>query len=598
MSDAFTDSSDAVRSSRPLKHVETVTFAGPWDLQRGGRLDRVTCAYETYGELSPARDNAVLICHALSGDSHVAAHDPDDDPGWWDIVVGPGKPVDTDRYFVICPNVLGGCRGTTGPSETDPATGRPYGQDFPTITVGDMVAVQRRLVAELGIERLLAVVGGSMGGLMVLDWARRHPKAMRGLVPIATAPRLSSQALAFDVVARNAILHDPDFHAGQYYDRTTKPHTGLAIARMIGHITYLSREAMAEKFGTDRLSPRDVPVGFEKTFAVGSYLGYQGAKFVERFDANSYIALSTAMDLFDLGADPWQLAPVLQPCDARWLIVSFTSDWLFPAAQSRQIVDALSATNKPVSYCNVNSSCGHDAMLLPHDLDMYGELVRGFLANLNGSGGGDEPPGAHEPTGIFRRHRLDYERVLDLIPPAASVLDLGCGEGELLRLLKDRHHARVRGVDVDERGVRTCVGRGLDVLHADLNEGLPEFADRQFDYVVLSRTLQAVRDVERIVDEMLRVGRRCVVTFPNFAYHKLRRMLAEQGRAPQATGQLPYKWYETPNIRFFSIADFENFCAEKGITVQRRITLDTEAGRETNDEPNRNADLAIFVVSR
>ncbi|MBS3733332.1 MAG: homoserine O-acetyltransferase [Phycisphaerae bacterium] len=596
MTDAFGDSSDAVRSARPLVHAQRVTFDGPWELELGGTLDEVTVVYETYGELTTARDNAVLVCHALSGDSHVARHDADDDPGWWDIVVGPGKPIDTDRYFVICPNVLGGCRGTTGPSEVNPRSGRPFGRDFPSITIADMVAVQRRLVTELGIETLLAVVGGSMGGLMVLEWARRYPDAARGLVPLGTAARLSSQALAFDVVARNAILHDPDFHAGQYYGQASKPNTGLAIARMIGHITYLSREAMAEKFGADRLSPREVSAEFEKTFSVGSYLGYQGTKFVERFDANSYITLSMAMDLFDLGGSSWQLASVFKPCDARWLVVSFSSDWLFPPEQSRQIVDALAGTNKPVSYCNVESSCGHDALLLPHDVDMYGGLIRGFLANLDGLDDADD--GEHAPTGIFRKHRLDYDRMLELIPLSASVLDLGCGEGELLRLLTDRDCARVCGVDADQHAVRTCVGRGLDVIHADLNEGLPEFADRQFDYVVLSRTLQAVRDVERIVDEMLRVGRRCVVTFPNFAYHKLRRMLAEKGRAPQSTGQLPHAWYETPNIRFFSIADFEQFCADKNITVQRRITLDTEAGREVNDEPNRNADLAIFVVSR
>jgi len=596
--DAFADSSDAVRTAGPLRHALHVTFDEPLALELGGRLPQVTVAYETYGELSPARDNAVLICHALSGDSHVARHDEEDDPGWWDIMVGPGKPIDTDRYFVICPNILGGCRGTTGPSTVNPETGRPYGQDFPTITIGDMVEVQRRLVDRLGITRLLAVVGGSMGGLLGLEWARRHPKAMLGVLPLATAPRLTSQALAFDVVARNAILHDPDFHGGQYYDQATRPVTGLAIARMIGHITYLSREAMAEKFGSDRLAPQDVAVPFEQRFTVGSYLGYQGAKFVDRFDANSYIALSTAMDLFDLGGSPWELAPVFQACDARWLVISFTSDWLFPPEQSRHVVDALAYTNKAVSYCSVASSCGHDALLLPHDLEMYGELTRGFLANLPRRDAEPRKEGNHAPTGIFRKHRLDYDRILDLIPLSASVLDLGSGEGELLWLLKHRHSARVRGVDVDPTDVRTCVGRGLDVIQADLNEGLPEYADRQFDYVVLSRTLQAVRDVERIMDEMLRVGRRCVVTFPNFGYEKLRRMLAEDGRAPQSTGQLRHRWYETPNIRFFTITDFEEFCTEKGITVQRRITLDTEAGEEVNDDPNRNADLAIFVLSR
>ena len=227
-----------------------------------------------------------------------------DDPGWWDIAVGPGKPIDTDRYFVICPNLLGGCRGTTGPAASTPPTGKPYGRDFPTITIGDMVEVQRRLLDHLGIDTLLAVVGGSMGGHQALAWATRFPERVRSVVALATSPRLTSQALAFDVVGRNAIRRDPHYHGGQYYEEKHGPEVGLAIARMIGHITYLSREAMRQKFDADRLQPRDVATEFEKTFSVGSYLGYQGTKFVERFDANSYMVLSMAMDLFDLGGTP------------------------------------------------------------------------------------------------------------------------------------------------------------------------------------------------------------------------------------------------------------------------------------------------------
>ena len=237
----------------------------------------MTVAYETYGQLNAARDNAILVCHAISGDSHVARHDEEDDPGWWDIMVGPGKPIDTDRFFVICPNLLGGCRGTTGPGSVNPATGKPYGRDFPTITVGDMVEVQRRLLDHLGIGQLLAVVGGSMGGHQALTWATRYPRT-RARRRWRWPPRrgLTSQALAFDVVGRNAILRDPHFHGGQYYDEAHGPGVGLAIARMIGHITYLSREAMTQKFEADRLQPRNVAIEFEKTFSVGSYLGYQG----------------------------------------------------------------------------------------------------------------------------------------------------------------------------------------------------------------------------------------------------------------------------------------------------------------------------------
>ena len=234
----------------------------------------------------------------------------------------PGKPIDTDRFFVICPNLLGGCRGTTGPCSTNPATGKPYGRDFPPITVGDMVEVQRRLLDQLGVGQLLAVVGGSLGGHQAMVWAARHAQRIRGVVTLASSPRLTSQALAFDVVGRNAILRDPHFHGGQYYDKPQGPDVGLALARMIGHITYLSPEAMNEKFEADRLRPRDVAIEFEKTFSVGSYLGYQGTKFVERFDANSYVAISLAMDLFNLGGTPAELAAAFAKARCRWLVLS------------------------------------------------------------------------------------------------------------------------------------------------------------------------------------------------------------------------------------------------------------------------------------
>ena len=365
-----------------------------------------------------------------------------------------------------------------------------------------MVEVQRRLLDQLGISQLLAVVGGSLGGHQALAWATRHPDRVRGVVALATSARLTSQALAFDVVGRNAILRDPHFHGGQYYDRPQGPAVGLALARMIGHITYLSREAMTEKFEADRLKPRDVAIEFEKRFSVGSYLGYQGAKFVERFDANSYLTLSVAMDLFDLGRTPRELAAAFRNARARWLVVSFSSDWLFPPDQSRDIVNALIANNAPVSYCNVQSSCGHDAFLLPNDLAVYGEMMRAFLDQL--VPGSNTRPAvteeAHGPTSIFHQHRLDYERIAELIPLGASVLDLGCGSGRLLARLRETNHRRLVGVELDEQKILTAISRGLDVIQADLNKGLGAFADRQFDCVVLSQTLQAVQDVERRPD--------------------------------------------------------------------------------------------------
>ncbi|MGA2035245.1 MAG: homoserine O-acetyltransferase, partial [Thermoguttaceae bacterium] len=568
-------------------------------------------AFETYGQLSARRDNAVLVCHALSGDSHVARHDAGDAPGWWDQVVGPGLAIDTDKYFVVCPNILGSCRGTTGPNSIDPVTGRPYGAEFPVITVGDMVQVQERLLDHLGIGRLRAVVGGSLGGHMALVWATRFPERVAGTIALATSPRLTSQALAFDVVGRNAILRDPCYQDGQYYGTSTGPAVGLSLARMLGHITYLSREAMMQKFDAARRQPRQIQTQFENRFSVGSYLAYQGDKFVERFDANSYLTLTMAIDLFDLGDTRERLAAALGASQCRWLLLSFSSDWLFPAFQSQEMVDALVAWGKPVSYCNVRSNCGHDAFLLAENLPTYGEMIRAFLAHLdthldNGTSllPEDEPSETddelrcQDPASIFHRRRLDYASLLELIPPGASVLDLGCGTGGLLAQLRHRGHRRIMGIELDESAILACIRRGLDVVQADLNAGLSALVDKQFDFVVLSQTLQAVLDVERVVADMLRVGRQAIVSFPNFGYWKLRRQLAEEGRAPRSGPLLGYQWYDSPNVRFLSIADFEEFCHDRGITIHKRVALDTEAGREVLDDPNLRADTAIVVMSK
>lgn len=609
MTDTSLLSSDSERHARPLKFAHNLLMEEPLDLERGGCLTQVNVTYETYGRLNADRSNAVLLCHALSGDSHVAAHTGDDDPGWWDIAVGPGKAIDTDRYFVICPNILGGCRGTTGPNSFNPNTGKPYGADFPVITVGDIVEVQRRLVDHLRIDRLLAVVGGSLGGHMALTWATRHSDRLVGVAPVATSACLTSQALAFDVVGRNAILRDPNYQEGQYYESGQGPLVGLAIARMLGHITYLSREGMTEKFDAERFRPREVLSAFETKFSVGSYLAHQGDRFGERFDANSYMTLSMAMDLFDLGITPEKLAEAVSRSDCRWLLFSFTSDWLFPPFQSQQIVDALIAADKPVSYCNIKSRCGHDAFLLDDDLPTYGELLRAFLANLNGTplsptsgsteAGAEPDRTIHSPTSIFHgRHRLDYDTIVDLIPPEASVLDLGCGTGSLLARLAARGHERLMGIEWDEQSIVRGLQRGLDVVQADLNQGLAAFGDDQFDIVVLSQTLQTVTDVERVVDEMLRVGSRGIVSFPNLAHRDHRHRLSTEGRAPGIDAAAGYKWYNTPNVRFLSLYDFEDFCRDKGITIHQIVALDTAADRRVEDDPNLAANVAIAVVSK
>jgi homoserine O-acetyltransferase len=599
MTDPF-HSSDSNRTDALSAEARSVDLDGSIQLERGGALSQVRVTYETYGQLSANGDNAVLVCHALTGDSHAARHHPDDVPGWWEPVVGPGKAVDTNRYFVICPNILGGCRGTTGPNSINPDTHRLYGADFPLITVADMVEVQKRLLDKLGIGKLLAVIGGSLGGHQALTWATRYPEAVGGAVTLASSPRLTSQALAFDVVGRNAILRDPHYHGGQYYDQPEKPMVGLALARMLGHITYLSREAMRDKFDIDRLAPRDIATDFEKTFSVGSYLAHQGHKFVDRFDANSYLTLTMAMDLFDMGDEPDKLRAALARSTCRWLLLSFSSDWLFPPFQSRQIVDALIAGAQPVSYCNIESTCGHDAFLLENDLDQYGRLIAGFLANLGGQAtpSPQAPAHAENPRSIFHDHRLDHGQIIELIPPGSSVLDVGCGHGDLLARICRRGSHRLVGAEVDESAVAAAVERGLDVVQVSPDSPLASFGDGQFDVVVLSQTLQSISDTEGIVRAIIRVGRRAIVSFPNLAYHRLRRMLAEEGRSPKSAGSYPYEWYNTPNRRFPTILDFEEFCQAKGVRIHQRIYFDTHTHQRIVDDPNLNADTAIFVISR
>ena len=353
----------------------------PMRLESGKTLGPIDVAYETYGTLSDNKDNVILICHALSGNAHVAGYNSPDDrkPGWWDIMVGPGKWIDTDRYFVLCSNVLGGCSGTTGPTDINPRTGKWYGLDFPIITIQDMIEVQKRLCEKLGINHLLAVIGGSMGGMQVLQWAVSYPDFIDAAVCVASTTRLNAQSIAFDAVGRNAVLADRNFRKGQYHDGEG-PDRGLAIARMIGHITYLSEQSMRSKFGRQLQNSSRYSFDFNSEFAVESYIDYQGQTFVERFDANSYLYITKAMDYFDLGREHGGLRQALSRCRCRFLVVSFSSDWLFTPEQSEEIVHALEAEGKDVSYCNIESSYGHDAFLL-EDKEL-GFLLRGFLDSL------------------------------------------------------------------------------------------------------------------------------------------------------------------------------------------------------------------------
>ena len=357
-------------------------FDEPLELTSGERLEAFDLAYETYGELNAERSNAVLVCHALSGDQHAAGYLSAEDrkPGWWNNMIGPGKPLDTNRFFVVCINVLGSCQGSTGPASINPATGEPYALDFPIVTVQDWVASQHRLQKRLGIPRWRAVVGGSLGGMQALQWTIDYPDELDGCLAIAAAPKLSAQNIAFNEVARQAIMTDPEFHGGRYYGRE-KPRRGLALARMIGHITYLSEDAMRDKFGRDLRKGQPLSYGFDVDFEVESYLRYQGRQFVDRFDANSYLYLTKVLDYFDPAADyDGDLAEAFAGADNRFLVLAFSSDWRFSADRSREITRALYANNLDVTFAEIESPQGHDAFLL--DIGPYHDMVRAFMDRL------------------------------------------------------------------------------------------------------------------------------------------------------------------------------------------------------------------------
>ena len=350
-------------------------------LESGSEFGPVTIRYETYGKLDDNRANAILLLHAFSGDAHAAGylHPKDAQPGWWDAMVGPGRAFDTDKYHVICSNVLGGCQGSTGPGSIDPQTDRPYGLSFPVITMEDMVNAQYRLTSHLGIDRLLAVAGGSMGGMQALQWSVSYPAAVAGVIVLASTARLSAQGIAFNAVGRNAIMSDPLWNNGDYYGRDA-PNRGLAIARMIGHITYLSDGAMHERFGRRLQERAGFGFDFNDQFEVESYLEHKGGSFVDRFDANTYIYLSKAIDYFDLGGKYGSLDAAFADCRSKFLVVSFTSDWLYPSYQGKEIVVALMRRGKDVSYVEIDCPFGHDSFLL--ETTRQGPMISSFLETV------------------------------------------------------------------------------------------------------------------------------------------------------------------------------------------------------------------------
>ncbi len=357
-------------------------FTEPLVLESGESLGSFDLAYEAYGRLNAEATNAVLVCHALSGDQHAAGYYSMEDrkPGWWDNMIGPGKPLDTKRFYVVCVNVLGSCKGSTGPASTNPATGEPYGLDFPIVTVKDWVASQVRLMDRLGIEKWQAIVGGSLGGMQAMQWAIDFPERLDSALIIAATPKLSAQNIAFNEVARQAIMTDPEFNGGRFYGQS-KPRRGLALARMIGHITYLSEDAMRNKFGRDLRKGRPLSYGFDVDFEVESYLRHQGRRFVDRFDANSYLYLTKVLDYFDPAAEhDGDLAEAFRSSRNRFLVIAFSSDWRFSSERSREITRALYANNLEVTFAEIEAPQGHDAFLLR--IGQYHDMVTTYMDRL------------------------------------------------------------------------------------------------------------------------------------------------------------------------------------------------------------------------
>jgi len=565
-------------------------------------LAPIDVAYETYGQLNDAGDNAILICHALSGNAHVAGWNRSEDrkPGWWDIMVGPGKGIDTNKYYIICSNFLGGCSGTTGPCSINPATGQRYGLDFPIITIADMVNVQKLLLDKLGIKKLLSVIGGSVGGMQVLQWTIAYPDFISSAIPIATTTHLGAQSIAFDAVGRNAILGDSNFNNGQYNDEKS-PDRGLSIARMIGHITYLSEKGMREKFGRQLRNGSRYNYDFNSEFAVETYLDYQGQSFVERFDANSYLYITKAADYFDLAHGYQSLSEAFTQTKCRFFVMSFSSDWLFTPEQSQMMVDALIANRKDVSFCNIESPYGHDAFLL--EPEVLGSFISSFLDATYQPDFNrkikvkKENNNLQNHLELAHRVRVDYEVIESLIEPNSTVLDIGCGDGELLVKLTEDKNIKGEGIELNQDLVLTCVDRGLSIIQHDIEQGLENYADKSYDYVILSQTVQTIKNTENVLTELLRVGKKVIVSFPNFAHWRCRTQLFFTGKAP-VTKQLPFDWHNTPNIHCLSLKDFDEFCNRLGVRVEKKIPLIKTRISPVKFAPNLFAEQVIYVTSK
>lgn len=535
---------------------------GGFRLESGETLPCVEVAWESCGLERAENDNVIFICHALTGDAHVAGRRPGEteSSGWWDGVVGPGRAIDTNRYRVVCANVLGGCKGTTGPSSINPATGKPYGGTFPRYTITDTVEVYRAFLRQLGVTHLAGLVGGSFGGIQVIDWIAAHPGEVDRAVMLASGAAANAQALAFDVVGRRAIIEDPAWNGGDYYGEVAGgPRQGLAHARQVAHITYQSFDLLNRRFGRNKQEDwlgrddawqRERERRFGTLYAIESYLDYQARKFLARFDANSYLHITYAMDLYDAAEKYGSLDEVCRRIDSRLLLISISGDWLFSEEQSRAIARSMLKAGKAVDYAHLDIKVGHDGFLT-HAKEVS-KVLGGFF---------------REPDrNVTDAERGKFAPIAAMVREGARVLDIGCGTGALLNLLGEKNVSGA-GVEIDAERVAAAIANGVSVVYEDADEGLGLVPDGTYDVAVLSETLQTVKHPRELLRRILEVADEAVVSFPNFAVYSIRAHLAFTGRLP-VSRQLPFEWYDTPNIHCITLKDFRALCEKEGLEIR------------------------------
>ena len=567
-----------------------------------GQLDGFTLAYEAYGTLNEDGSNALLVCHALTGDHRAAGirKDPrtgdlEQKPGWWNHVIGPGKAIDTNKFYVVCSNCLGACQGSTGPASLKPDQEEErYGMDFPEFTIHDMVHAQKKLLEHLGVQKLFAVVGGSMGGMQTLQWIVDYPSFVeRGLV-IAATPRHSAQTIAFNEVGRQAIRGDEAWNQGGY-DTENGPTHGLGVARMMAHITYLSDLGMEKKF---RQKP-DCKQNEDLTKVVNSYLGYQAQKFIDRFDANTYLKLTRALDRFDL-VGKRGLDDSLKGVLSKVLVIAFSSDWLYTPAQNQLVTESLHRLGKEASYLEIDHTHGHDSFLIGSE--DFLRAVRVFFSGM------DKKEEREQNLGRFRqvssrydvKKEADFKVIDEWVSKGQRVLDLGCGRGILLEYLRDSKQVQGLGVDFDRSKAISCIARGVSVYQQDIRHALANLPDDSFDWVIFSRMVEELPEPGAVILEALRVGKRVAVSFVNHAYWRNRLNFLRRGKRVQ-NEVYPHRWEQSGLRNHFSIEEFEQFCAESQghghpFEIGRKIFHQGDGVKHCTFMPNLRSGLAIYEL--